>query len=86
MRCLQVRPELPQRPFLDAGYIAAADAQAFCHLPLFPGQLTQKAVAQADHLFFLLRQHPLQSIAQKAGVLPGAELLQKVLLPRHHIL
>ena len=48
--------------------------------------MAEEAVAHTDHLPLLLRQAPPHRAAQEHGVLPGVELLQQVLLPRHHIL
>lgn len=43
-------PQNPHRLFLDAGYIAAGDAQQRRHLPLGHGRPAPQPVSQADHL------------------------------------
>jgi len=83
---LQLPPQPLQGPLLDPGYIAAADAQLLRHLPLAMGRGSEQAVAQPDHLPLLICQTPLHRPTKLPGILPGVQLLQQVLVPRHHIL
>lgn len=81
----QFGPKLLQRPFFNAGYIAAANPCDFRHFPLALRRLAVQAIAQQDHLSLLFRQAGIYGPAQLHHHLPGGNLLQKVAVLADHI-
>ena len=78
-------PQLPQRPLLDAGDIAAADAEGGGDLPLGQGDGAAEAVAQADDLGFPGGQHLPHQAAELPGALLLVEILQEGILRAHDV-
>ena len=82
---LHLRPQLFQRPLLDAGDIASADPAARRRLPLGQGFPPAQAVAQADDLRFPGREARLHQLQGLALQLPAADLLQQVAVLRQRV-